>query len=136
MLWLDCQQIPKAKPPVRPIVLLLDGNETHNEVLPFCLPPHCSHVLQPLDVGFFSFLKAHWKKACKTFAVNNHDVTVNKMNFVVFSRIAGTVPSPMVKLSTPLKNLAFGPLIHPRYLKSSLVHPKSIAAVSNLQMCH
>ncbi len=82
----------KQIPPLRPIVLLLDGHESHidihvskicaeNGVLLFCLPPHCSHVLQPLDVGFFSSLKAHWKKSCKTFAVNNPGVTVNKMNF-------------------------------------------------------
>ncbi len=57
-------------PSLRPIVLLLGGHESlidihvskiwaKNKVLLFCLPPNCFHVLQPLDVGFFSSLKAH-----------------------------------------------------------------------------
>ena len=45
-------------------VLILDGHKTHtlnvevinlaraSHVTLFCLPPHCSHRLQPLDVGF------------------------------------------------------------------------------------
>ena len=48
----------------RPVVLLVDGHSTHidvetstfckeNEILLYCLPPHSSHITQPLDVGFF-----------------------------------------------------------------------------------
>ena len=47
-----------------PVLLILDGHKTHtlnlevinlaraNHVTLLCLPPHCSHRLQPLDVGF------------------------------------------------------------------------------------
>ena len=82
----------KQIPPIRPIVLLLDGHESHidmytskvcqeNNILLYCLPPHCSHILQPLDVGFFHPLKVQWRKACKEFSEKNPGVTVNKMNF-------------------------------------------------------
>lgn len=47
-----------------PVLLILDGHSTHtknlevidyareNGVSLLCLPPHCSHRLQPLDVSF------------------------------------------------------------------------------------
>ncbi|KAF4456192.1 hypothetical protein F53441_1609 [Fusarium austroafricanum] len=49
-------------------LLILDGHESHhsldfekycqaNKVVTLCMPPHSSHLLQPLDVGYFSLLK-------------------------------------------------------------------------------
>ena len=50
----------------RPVLLILDGHKTHTNNLPFielvrskfvtvlCLPPHCSHRTQSLDVSFMS----------------------------------------------------------------------------------
>ncbi|XP_053703145.1 zinc finger protein 346 isoform X6 [Synchiropus splendidus] len=58
-------------PSDRPLVLIFDGNKwpVHLEVLEvawrekvvlLCLPPHCAHVLQPLDAGFSPLLKQHF----------------------------------------------------------------------------
>ncbi len=52
-------------PAARPILLLLDGHSSHytpsfikkERVIAFCLPPHTSHITQPLDKGPFSPLK-------------------------------------------------------------------------------
>src|SRR6202000_723660 len=49
-------------------LLILDGYESHtsaqfrqyckeHEIIPLCMPPHSSHLLQPLDVGCFSPMK-------------------------------------------------------------------------------
>ena len=49
-------------------LLILDGHESHhsdefeeyckeNNIVTLCMPPHSSHILQPLDVGCFSPLK-------------------------------------------------------------------------------
>ena len=49
-------------------LLVLDGHESHsstdfelyckeNDIITLCMPPHSSHILQPLDVGCFSPLK-------------------------------------------------------------------------------
>ncbi|KAJ3527259.1 hypothetical protein NM208_g10786 [Fusarium decemcellulare] len=49
-------------------LLILDGHESHhsvdferyceeNQIITLCMPPHSSHLLQPLDVGYFSLLK-------------------------------------------------------------------------------
>jgi len=51
----------KHIPPARPVLLLVDGHSSHYEpetmkaaavhgVVMFCLPPHCTHVAQLLDV--------------------------------------------------------------------------------------
>ena len=49
-------------------LLVLDGHKSHitdefkqfcrqNDIITLCMPPHSSHILQPLDVGCFSSLK-------------------------------------------------------------------------------
>ncbi|KAK9739011.1 DDE superfamily endonuclease [Popillia japonica] len=55
-----------------PVLLILDGYSTHTkslEVIDYaresgvsllCLPPHCSHRLQPLDVSFMKPLSLHY----------------------------------------------------------------------------
>lgn len=35
------------------------------------LPAHTTHILQPLDVGVFKSLKAHYSKACKQYLTAN-----------------------------------------------------------------
>lgn len=36
----------------------------------FCLPPHTTHKLQPLDVGIFGPLQRAWKKNCEEFTAD------------------------------------------------------------------
>jgi hypothetical protein len=54
-------------------LLILDGHESHisvefqkhcqeNHIITLCMPPHSSHILQPLDVGCFAPLKALYGK--------------------------------------------------------------------------
>lgn len=47
-----------------------------HKILPFCLPAHTSHVLQPLDVGVFSALSTYYKQE-----VNLLRVPVDKNRF-------------------------------------------------------
>ncbi|EED16243.1 conserved hypothetical protein [Talaromyces stipitatus ATCC 10500] len=35
---------------------------TENNIIPVCMPPHSSHLLQPLDVGCFAVLKRHYEQ--------------------------------------------------------------------------
>jgi hypothetical protein len=52
-------------------MLILDGHGSHltpefdrtcteNKIIPVCMPPHSSYLLQPLDVGCFAVLKRHY----------------------------------------------------------------------------
>ena len=59
-----------------PYLLIFDGHESHisynllrtaidNTIHILCLPAHCSHLLQPLDVSVFRAAKVAWKKILK-----------------------------------------------------------------------
>ena len=65
-------------PLARPVLLILDGHSSHmtveviemaqnNGIHMLCLPSHCTHILQPLDVGVFKSLKVHYSRACKDY---------------------------------------------------------------------
>lgn len=69
-------------PPIRPVLLIQDGHSSHvsielielaqkNDVHLLCLPAHCTHVLQPLDVGVFKAFKSYFSKACSRYMSNN-----------------------------------------------------------------
>ena len=76
----------------RPLLLILDGHKTHyqpkvcqeakkRKVIIFCLPPHSTHVSQPLDTCVFKPLKTEWNKATHTFQSRNPGVQITKYNF-------------------------------------------------------
>jgi hypothetical protein len=59
-------------------MLVLDGHESHvnaefeayckdNNIITLCLPPHSSHITQPLDVGCFSILKLRYSAQIEHF---------------------------------------------------------------------
>jgi hypothetical protein len=68
--WLQKVFIPSTNSRVKGKyrLLILDGHGSHltpqfdqicsqNDIIPICMPPHSSHLLQPLDVGCFAPLK-------------------------------------------------------------------------------
>lgn len=68
-------------------LLIFDGFESHlnveliefslqKKILPFCLPAHTSHVLQPLDVGVFSAMQKYYSQE-----VLNLRVAIDKSKF-------------------------------------------------------
>jgi hypothetical protein len=73
-------------------LLIIDGHESHkslafqdlceeNKIITLCMPPHTSHILQPLDVGCFAALKRAYKKEINVLA--NNDIThIDKKAFL------------------------------------------------------
>jgi hypothetical protein len=72
--WLQKLFIPRTQPrdSTQKRLLILDGHQSHattefmwecyqNNILLLYLPPHTSHVLQPLDLGVFSSLKRTYR---------------------------------------------------------------------------
>ena len=83
----------------RPTLLLVDGHACHidvevskfcrdNQIYLYCLPPHTSHVTQPLDVSFFKPLKVAWVKACNSFSLDHPGSFVDKKVFAEIFRNA------------------------------------------------
>jgi hypothetical protein len=70
-------------------LLVLDGHESHhslefqefckeNNIYTLCMPPHSSHLLQPLDVGCFSPLKRAYSREVKNL-IRHH---ITKLEFL------------------------------------------------------
>lgn len=66
----------------RPVILYADGHSSHftYNVAEFCMEheiellalyPNATHILQPLDVGFFRVLKNSWKKVVGNWRLEN-----------------------------------------------------------------
>lgn len=70
-------------PTARPLLLMMDGHSSHynpstikiasaQQVILFCLPPHTTHMAQPLDVGCFGVLKKYWGEECHDYNIVNN----------------------------------------------------------------
>ena len=65
-----------------PVLILYDGHISHfsldliewartNNSILFVLSPHCSHILQPMDVGCFGQFQIKYSQECQTFSRGN-----------------------------------------------------------------
>ncbi len=79
-------------------LLILDGHTSHislpfieycehNEIIPLCLPPHSTHILQPLDVGVFSPLTKAYKTRIHDHALFGTERITNEQ-FLSFFQLA------------------------------------------------
>ena len=76
----------------KPMLLIFNGHHSHetiqlcdtaleDNIHLYCIPPHTSHHLQPLDVGVFGLLQRAWQKQSLLFleergeSITRHDVT-------------------------------------------------------------
>jgi len=86
----------RAKGPYR--MLVLDGHESHesaefqeyckaHNIIILCLPPHSSHLTQPLDVGCFSVLKRAYGREIETF-IKAHINHITKVEFFLAFKAA------------------------------------------------
>jgi hypothetical protein len=73
-------------------LLIIDGHESHcslefqeyckeNKIIALCMPPHSSHLLQPLDVACFSPLKRSYGDGISALA-RNHIHHISKETFL------------------------------------------------------
>lgn len=51
-------------------------------VILFCLPPHVTHLAQPLDKTVFSPLKRAWHEECQLYMANNPGKVVSRSSFM------------------------------------------------------
>lgn len=51
-----------------------------NGIVLFCLPPHTTHVLKPLDIGYFGPFKKFWRKSVSSFT-NKSGSPIDKDTF-------------------------------------------------------
>jgi hypothetical protein len=74
------------------VLLIIDGHESHkslafqdlckeNKIVTLCMPPHSSHILQPLDVGCLAPLKRAYSKEIRVLALD-HIGRIDKKAFI------------------------------------------------------
>ncbi|MEW8548101.1 MAG: hypothetical protein AB2693_31750 [Candidatus Thiodiazotropha sp.] len=72
-----------------PTLVLYDGHRSHisltltewartNHVILFVLPPHTSHLTQPLDVGVFGPFKTMYSRECQVYLKNHPGIAITK----------------------------------------------------------
>ena len=74
-------------------MLVIDGHESHmsvefdtfckdHKIITISLPPHSSHLLQPLDVGCFNPLKTAYGKEIENF-IKSYITHITKTEFLI-----------------------------------------------------
>ena len=92
----DFHSAPRTKGKYR--LLILDGHESHhstefelhcqqNNIITLCMPPHSSHLLQPLDVGCFGPLKQAYGRQVEDL-MRMHINHISKLEFLCSFREA------------------------------------------------
>ena len=80
-----------------PVVLFFDGHKSHeslelidlardHNISLYLLPPHTTHLLQPLDVGVFGTLKSVWSQVLKNFKLESMAAKVDRLIFPTLLR--------------------------------------------------
>ena len=70
----------------------MDGHSSHfnpttvrradeENIILFCLPPHTTHLTQPLDKSVFGVLKKYWREKCHDYITRNPGRVVSKYQF-------------------------------------------------------
>jgi transposase len=92
--WLCYHFIPSTKKVKKPILLLMDGHNSHlstriikhcmdHGIHLECLPPHTTTILQPLDVLTFSKLKNSWRKLLSKHFQQTNSQAITKQKFAL-----------------------------------------------------
>jgi hypothetical protein len=74
-------------------LMLFDGHSSHissevirlcvaNKIILLCLPPHTTHLLQPLDISLFAPLALYYKSKIRDTCKFGYNYTVDKMAFL------------------------------------------------------
>jgi hypothetical protein len=89
-----------------PVLLVLDGHFSHTRNLEVvllardsfvtivCLPPHCSHKLQPLDVSFMRPLKNYYNEEVRTWLANHRNPVRPITHYQISSLIGKAFAKP------------------------------------------
>lgn len=89
----------KSIPPARPVLMLLDGHGSHiswnvinlaraNNVHILCLPPHTTHLYQPLDKSIFGILKKEFSKAESALMRRSGNTHIGKQHLLQLLKTA------------------------------------------------
>ncbi|KAK6222765.1 transposase [Colletotrichum tabaci] len=133
--WLQKVFIPQTLPQGKEVrLLIMDGHGSHtttdfmwlcyiNNIHLLFLPPHTSHVLQPLDQSVFSPVKSAYRKELGYLSQWNDSTIVGKRNFIGCYQKARTAGMTMQNIRSGWKWTGLWPVSMAKPLMSSLLLP-------------
>ena len=135
--WLRDSFIPATAHVQKPVVLLVDGHSSHtalvetsqlchdNHIVLYCLLPHASHLIQPLDQAFFGAIKPAWSDAIRHH-ISEHGEGVNLESFAKVLKpvwLKATTPSIAAQSFKAAGILPYDPY---RILQSPKLGPSAV----------
>lgn len=106
------------------LLVLYDGHTSHVTlsfidwakehctcIILFVLPPRCSHILQPLDIGCFGPLESAYNKECSAFLRQNVGQEICRLNVCKISSKAYSVALSLENLRASFKKVVYIHLI-------------------------
>jgi hypothetical protein len=145
--WLRKVFIPRTAPcdPLEARLLILDGHGSHettefmwecfsNNIHLLFLPPHTSHILQPLDLSIFSPLKQAYRKQLGFLSLLTDSTPIGKRNFLHCYRKARISSLIAINIKSGWQASGLWPVRMAKPLMSRLLlenSNKSIDSISN-----
>ena len=123
-----------------PVLLFVDGHASHitidaidlardNSIILFCLPPHTTNALQPLDVSVFKSLKSHFSKAVHALSFTKKDFIVSKREFACVVKTPFEKAFSMSNIKAGFKKCGIHPF-DPNAIDQSKVLPSFVSSSS------
>lgn len=128
-----------------PTLILFDGHRSHisltlhkwaesKNLLLFVLPPHCSHILQPLDVACFGPMKSFYNRESQLFLRKNPGCKITKFNIGKLSGTAYQKALSAGNLTAAFKKTGIFPF-NPKAVDREEIAPATIYKKSNNDDC-
>ena len=120
--------------PAETRLLILDGHASHvnykfclyckaNNIQLYCLPPHSTHILQPLDVGLFSPLQREYSKAIEDYH-NTTGLGINHSTFLPHYKQARKLAYTQENIESAFRATGIVPLNPRSVLKDEHNYPE------------
>lgn len=127
---------------LRPVLLIYDGHSTHvdnrvvtlaqeNGITILKLPPHTSHLLQPLDLAVFRSFKTSWDEELVTWQRKHQGVKLPKKIFSEKVRKIWNNISPVV-IQNGFKKGGIYPF-NPTAIPKEKYHPEALKRFENIK---
>lgn len=125
-----------------PVLLVLDGHVSHKNwqvlqyakehgIILICLPAHCSHRIQPLDVSFFAPLKTYLNQELTRQIRSNDGKPISQMQVAKVFRSAYERAATVENAASGFRNAGLWP-VNPNIFPEHLFAPSSTTDQPNL----
>ena len=126
-----------------PGLLLVDNHISHlsieaidmakeNGLCLLTFPPHCSHKLQPLDIGVYGPFKRYYSSFCDSWMTSNPEKSLSMYEVAELSGHAFQTFSPMMhfyRLLLQIFPFSLMRLIHPLLHRQVSLHSQTLLSV-------